>query len=215
MAAMIFGDTRHTTSQSYNYLSGASKDGLFPRPSDQIARLHDYADVLRNWCPDTDPICAQGDVPETHLNYFDVYSDEAGAWVKSKVDAASDGEPSSSKSASATSTKAEATSTAEVETSTEAETTTEAAEESTTEEAEESTSTEAADTTKSSSESSSSEASTTAEATTSDSGNSESNADETTSSGSAAETEDNDDAAGSLVPSLGLMVMGMLAVLGM
>src|SRR5687767_4431038 len=148
---MIFGDTRHTAGQSYNYLNGSSKDGLFPRPDDQLAGMNEYASVLRNWCPDTDPICAQGDIVETHLNYFDIYSDEAGAWVREMVEKASDGESTStSKTSSASATSSQAEETTTEETTTEAETTsetTEAAQSTTTEGADaESTSTDVAGT---------------------------------------------------------------------
>ncbi|KAM5354265.1 hypothetical protein ACJ41O_000915 [Fusarium nematophilum] len=88
IAAMIFGDTRHTADQPFNVLTGADKDGLFPRPGDQLANLAKYGDVLRNYCVETDPICAQGDEVETHLNYFDVFTDEAAGWVKERIKAA-------------------------------------------------------------------------------------------------------------------------------
>ncbi|RSL63030.1 hypothetical protein CEP54_005425 [Fusarium duplospermum] len=117
VAAMIFGDTRYTANQPYNVLSGAGKDGLFPRPGDQLANLAKYGGVLRNYCVDTDPICAQGDVVETHLNYFDVFTDDVAEWVKERVNVAEDDGKSSSITAS-TKTKA-TTTTAKGETTTE------------------------------------------------------------------------------------------------
>ncbi|KAM0430429.1 hypothetical protein ACHAPT_005775 [Fusarium lateritium] len=110
VAAMIFGDTRHTANQPFNVLSGAGKDGLFPRPGDQLVNLAKYGDVLRNYCVETDPICAQGDEVETHLNYFDVFTDDVAGWVKEKVKAAGDDGKSSSTTAS-TKTRASATTT--------------------------------------------------------------------------------------------------------
>ncbi|GKT85597.1 acetylxylan esterase precursor [Colletotrichum tofieldiae] len=77
-AALIFGDTRHTANQPYNYLSGAGLNGLFPRPEDQLAGMRAFATVMRSYCVDSDPICAGGDTAANHLNYFDVYSSEAG-----------------------------------------------------------------------------------------------------------------------------------------
>ncbi|TQN71376.1 Acetylxylan esterase 2 [Colletotrichum shisoi] len=79
-AALIFGDTRHTANQPYNYLSGAGVDGLFPRPEDQLAGMRAFANVTRTYCVDSDPICAGGDTVANHLNYFDMYSGEAGKW---------------------------------------------------------------------------------------------------------------------------------------
>ncbi|KAM6525333.1 hypothetical protein FALCPG4_010888 [Fusarium falciforme] len=119
VAAMIFGDTRHTANQPYNVLSGAGKDGLFPRPGDQLANLAKYGDVLRNYCVDTDPICAQGDVVETHLNYFDVFTDDVAGWVKERVNAAEDDDGKSSSTTASTKTRATTTTTAKSETTTE------------------------------------------------------------------------------------------------
>ncbi|KAH8168608.1 cutinase domain-containing protein [Sarocladium implicatum] len=208
VAAMVFGDTRHTAKQSYNYLTGASKDGLFPRPSDQLSGLNEYADVLRNWCVETDPICAQGEVVETHLNYFDIYSDEAGAWVREMVDEASGGETSSksSSSSSAASTKTSSSSSSEAA----EETSTEAAENTTTEEE---TSTETSETTMKST--SSAEASTSTSTSTTG-GDAEETT--TTSSDSAAETSgdaegDDDNAAYALEPSFGALALGVIGLL--
>ena len=49
-AVIIFGDTRHTADQPYNFGNGSSYDGLFPRPQSQISALEAYAGVMRNWC---------------------------------------------------------------------------------------------------------------------------------------------------------------------
>ncbi|TEA19415.1 Acetylxylan esterase 2 [Colletotrichum sidae] len=84
-AVLIFGDVRHTANQAYNYLSGAGAGGLFPRPADQLAGMAQYADVLRSYCVDSDPICAGGDTSANHLNYFDIYSTDAGKWVQELV----------------------------------------------------------------------------------------------------------------------------------
>ncbi|KAG9258440.1 Alpha/Beta hydrolase protein [Emericellopsis atlantica] len=119
VAAMIFGDVRHTAGQPYNVLSGADSEGIFPRPEDQLANLAKYGDALHNYCVVTDPICAGGDVVATHLNYFDVYSDDAAAWVQKRVAAAggSDDEDATTTKASSTASKT-ATKTKATETST-------------------------------------------------------------------------------------------------
>ncbi|KEY66014.1 hypothetical protein S7711_06922 [Stachybotrys chartarum IBT 7711] len=85
VAAMIFADTRHTAGQPYNVFSGAGADGLFPRSEEQVANLARYGDRLRDFCVDTDPICAGGDIVDTHLNYFDIYTGEAASWVQEMV----------------------------------------------------------------------------------------------------------------------------------
>ncbi|OLN81210.1 Acetylxylan esterase 6 [Colletotrichum chlorophyti] len=84
-AALIFGDVRHTANQPYNYLSGAGNNGLFPRPENQLAGMRAFAGVLRSYCVDSDPICAGGDTSANHLNYFDIYSEDAGKWVQEMV----------------------------------------------------------------------------------------------------------------------------------
>lgn len=127
---MVFGDTRHTADQPFNVLSGAGKNGLFPRPADQLANLASYGDVFRNYCVETDPICAQGEEVQTHLNYFDIYSNQVAAWVKERVEQAggADEDESSSSTIAASSTK---TTAQKVETTTERATTTATKESST------------------------------------------------------------------------------------
>ncbi|KAI0165236.1 carbohydrate esterase family 5 protein [Hypoxylon sp. FL1284] len=110
VAALLFGDTRHTADQPFNSLAGAKYNGLFPRTGEQLTGLNAFDDVLRDWCQGDDPICAAGDgsrntVTEHHLNYFDVYSGSAGDWVKSKLG------KTSSPSSSSSSSSAEETST--------------------------------------------------------------------------------------------------------
>ncbi|KAI1139274.1 carbohydrate esterase family 5 protein [Hypoxylon sp. FL0543] len=104
-AALLFGDIRHTANQPYNTLTGASINGLFPRSGQQLAGLHNYAGVLRDWCQDDDPICAFGGGTriynvQHHLDYFDVYSGSAAEWVRSKLDGTST--PTSSTTATTT-----------------------------------------------------------------------------------------------------------------
>ncbi|CZS92654.1 related to acetylxylan esterase precursor [Rhynchosporium graminicola] len=84
-AAMVFGDLRHTANQPYNVLSGAGGQGLFPRSGSQAAALLTYTSVFHDYCVANDPICAGGKVVADHLNYFDIYTDEAAAWVKSQL----------------------------------------------------------------------------------------------------------------------------------
>ncbi|GKU07159.1 acetylxylan esterase 2 [Fusarium langsethiae] len=118
---MVFGDTRHTADQPYNVLSGVCKNGLFPRPADQLGNLASYGDVFQAYCVATDPICAQGKDVETHLNNFDVFTDEAADWVKERVEKAGgaaegDSDESSSTAAASATTKTKATTTVEITT---------------------------------------------------------------------------------------------------
>ncbi|KAH0841233.1 carbohydrate esterase family 5 protein [Fonsecaea pedrosoi] len=84
-AVITFGNTRHTANQPYNYGNGSSRDGLFPRSGDMLTALDAYAAITRDWCLDVDPICANNSngIVASHLGYYNVYSDEAAAWIKS------------------------------------------------------------------------------------------------------------------------------------
>ncbi|KAG4413863.1 hypothetical protein IFR04_013007 [Cadophora malorum] len=105
-AVLIWASTRHTASQPYNVFSGADGQGLFPRPEAQLAAMSQWTSVLHDYCVSTDPICAGGDVGATHLNYFDLYSDEAAKWVKSQLGSAAEATSVASSTSSATSTGA-------------------------------------------------------------------------------------------------------------
>lgn len=102
-AAMLFGDVRHTANQAYNFLDGASHNGAAPRTSEMLKNMAAYGDDLRSYCPKGDPVCAGGSITADHLNYFDLYSESAAAWVHERLNAF-DG-----KSASPTSSKGETT----------------------------------------------------------------------------------------------------------
>ncbi|KAK1598181.1 cutinase [Colletotrichum navitas] len=97
-AVLLFGDTRHTANQPYNILAGAPDNGLFPRPANQLAGLMAFSKVARSYCADSDPICAGGNTVANHLNYFDIYSGDAGKWVQEMV-----GKPDTTTSAAGTS----------------------------------------------------------------------------------------------------------------
>ncbi|KAH7317950.1 putative Acetylxylan esterase 2 [Rhexocercosporidium sp. MPI-PUGE-AT-0058] len=92
-AALVFGNTRHTANQPYNVLSGSGANGLFPRSGSQAAGLLTYTSVFHDYCVAEDPICAGGSIVADHLNYFDIYTDSAAAWVKSKLLEAPAGTP--------------------------------------------------------------------------------------------------------------------------
>ncbi|KAK1970999.1 alpha/beta-hydrolase [Colletotrichum sublineola] len=101
-AVLLFGDTRHTANQPYNFLAGAPDNGLFPRPAAQLAGLMAFSKVARSYCADSDPICAGGNTVANHLNYFDIYSGDAGKWVQEMVGKAVTPTSSASTSASPT-----------------------------------------------------------------------------------------------------------------
>ncbi|KAG9659789.1 alpha/beta-hydrolase, partial [Aureobasidium melanogenum] len=85
VAVTVFGNTRHTANQPYNQFSGAPDNGIFPRPDYQLANLATWTSKFHDYCVAEDPICAGGDVVADHLNYFDLYSDTAAAWIKSQI----------------------------------------------------------------------------------------------------------------------------------
>ncbi|KAI5205498.1 carbohydrate esterase family 5 protein [Aureobasidium subglaciale EXF-2481] len=85
-AVLLFGDNRHVANQPYNVLSGASVSCNDPRTPESLARLNKFAGVMRSYCDGSDPVCAAaGPGPfdvNKHLNYFDIYTDDAAGWVK-------------------------------------------------------------------------------------------------------------------------------------
>lgn len=104
-AVLRFGDVRHTAGQSYNTETGAGDEGLFPRSGSQLSDLNTFSAVLRDYCVETDPICAGGDVGSTHTSYFDIFTNAAAAWVKEQLS-----ESSGSTSSTTTSSKPSSTS---------------------------------------------------------------------------------------------------------
>ncbi|KAK7408528.1 hypothetical protein QQX98_009288 [Neonectria punicea] len=213
VAAMIFGDTRHTANQPYNVLTGAGKDGLFPRTSEMLTNLAKYGDALHSYCVDTDPICAQGDVVETHLNYFDVFSDTVAEWVHERVKAAG-GDESTSASASASKTKTkEASKTKDTTTTEEASTTGTDSEETST--ATESESTTKAKTKTTTTASSTEDGSSETTATTATSGSASDSGSEatTTKTTSAAEATTSASGAGSRDSQLGAVLFALGAIM--
>jgi hypothetical protein len=83
-AALLWGDVKHTANQAYNVLDGASK-GPWGRTGANLARLNAYSSVLRSYCAAGDPVCAGGNNVDEHLNYFELYTDEASSWVVGKL----------------------------------------------------------------------------------------------------------------------------------
>ena len=86
-AALLWGNVMHTANQPYNVLDGASKQAN-PRSTADLALLSRYTPVLRDYCAAGDPVCAGGSVVADHLNYFELYTEEASSWIVSRVDAA-------------------------------------------------------------------------------------------------------------------------------
>ncbi|SCO78504.1 related to acetylxylan esterase precursor [Fusarium oxysporum] len=84
-AALFFGDPRHAANQAYNTGTGASRNGINPRKGAQLTSLNRFSNKIRSWCLAGDNVCAQGTDPNAHTSYFNVFSQEAGAWVKTKV----------------------------------------------------------------------------------------------------------------------------------
>lgn len=84
--ALLFGDNRHVAGQPYNVLSGASISANNPRFPDSLANMNRFSAILRSYCDETDPVCAAAGpgpfIIENHLNYFDLYSDDAAGWAK-------------------------------------------------------------------------------------------------------------------------------------
>jgi hypothetical protein len=90
-AVTLFGNTRHVAYQVYNVLNGSSVSTDNPRMGASLAAMNQYSNELRDYCDESDPVCAKAGpgpfVVANHLNYFDRYTDDAAAWIKSKVGA--------------------------------------------------------------------------------------------------------------------------------
>ncbi|TLD20281.1 hypothetical protein PspLS_08700, partial [Pyricularia sp. CBS 133598] len=84
-AALLWGDVRHTANQAYNTNTGVSGTGIWPRSGSQLTSLNRYSNVLRAICVSTDPVCAGGRDGNSHTTYFDLFSEDAAAWVKTKL----------------------------------------------------------------------------------------------------------------------------------
>ncbi|KAI1454804.1 carbohydrate esterase family 5 protein [Annulohypoxylon moriforme] len=85
VAATLFGDVRHTASQSYNVGTGAAGTGILPRSGAGLESLNRFSEILHSWCFIDDPVCAGGSDINAHLEYFDASMSEAAAWVKAKI----------------------------------------------------------------------------------------------------------------------------------
>ncbi|CAN8096158.1 unnamed protein product [Discula destructiva] len=88
-AVLLFGDPTHVANKSYNVESGSQYSGEMNRTAESQANLDTFSGVLRSYCQDLDEVCSEGDGTRTydtdtyHTNYFDLFSDEAGAWAVS------------------------------------------------------------------------------------------------------------------------------------
>ncbi|KAI1101409.1 carbohydrate esterase family 5 protein [Jackrogersella minutella] len=85
VATTLFGDVRHTPSQSYNVGTGAAGSGILPRSGAGLEALNKFSDSLHSWCFVDDPVCAGGADFMAHIRYFDESISDAAAWVKTKL----------------------------------------------------------------------------------------------------------------------------------
>jgi hypothetical protein len=102
-AALLWGDVTHVANQPYNVLDGADKQAS-PRSAASLALLNRYTSVLRSYCAAGDPICAGGNNVTQHLNYFEVYTEQAADWTLEMLAKKAPVSSSSSASASMTAT---------------------------------------------------------------------------------------------------------------
>jgi acetylxylan esterase len=85
-AAVVFGAVVRSAGQKYSLKGGENFNGTKPRLDAQLAALAKYGDdeILRDYCNTGDYMCAKGSKPEAlerHLDYFDLYNDEAAHWI--------------------------------------------------------------------------------------------------------------------------------------
>lgn len=87
-AALLFGDPTHIADQSYNVEAGSSFSGQMARSSSSLSNLNNFSGVLRSWCNGEDIVCAYGEGrtmgEDAHTNYFQLYTNDAAAYIKEK-----------------------------------------------------------------------------------------------------------------------------------
>ncbi|KAK2008219.1 cutinase [Colletotrichum eremochloae] len=87
-AALLFGDTTHAAGQSFNVGAGAPYRGSMARSGSSLRNLNQFAGVLRSWCNGDDNVCASNSGSNggeaAHTNYFQLYSNDAAAFIKEK-----------------------------------------------------------------------------------------------------------------------------------
>ncbi|KAH7040907.1 Alpha/Beta hydrolase protein [Microdochium trichocladiopsis] len=89
-AVLVSGNVRHTGGEPFNTGTGSGMSGMFPRTGDQKAALDGWADILRDECIETDPICGNkslkdGAVVADHLSYFARLTGDFAQWVQKKA----------------------------------------------------------------------------------------------------------------------------------
>lgn len=98
VAAIVFGAVVRAKDQNYTVETSKYVDfngqnprdfnGKSTRSDESLAALDNYSSILRDYCNIGDPVCAKDSEPADvarHLNYFDVYAEEAAAWVIEKA----------------------------------------------------------------------------------------------------------------------------------
>ncbi|KAK1995320.1 cutinase [Colletotrichum falcatum] len=87
-AATLFGDTTHAAGQSYNVGGGSAYSGTMARSGSSLTNMNQFASVLRSWCNVDDNVCASNSGTNggeaAHTNYFQLYSNDAAAYIKDK-----------------------------------------------------------------------------------------------------------------------------------
>ncbi|KAF2115964.1 Alpha/Beta hydrolase protein, partial [Lophiotrema nucula] len=86
VAAAVFGAVVRSGGQPYSVKGGAKYNGTSPRTDEHLLGLDQFANdgIIRDYCNNGDFVCARDSTPEDlnqHLNYFDLYTEEAAEWV--------------------------------------------------------------------------------------------------------------------------------------
>lgn len=84
-AILTWGDVRHTKNQPYNFQTGASGQGMYPRDDEELVKLNTWARVWRDYCVALDPVCAGGYDIAIHTQYFEMFTETAAKWVQKQV----------------------------------------------------------------------------------------------------------------------------------
>ncbi|KAH7370145.1 Alpha/Beta hydrolase protein [Rhexocercosporidium sp. MPI-PUGE-AT-0058] len=85
VAVSVYGDPRHTATQTFNIGTGSSKNGVWPRTGTQLEAENLWSAKLRSYCADGDIACANGTSTAAHGGYFGNYAKTPANWIISTL----------------------------------------------------------------------------------------------------------------------------------
>ncbi|GAP84754.1 putative carbohydrate esterase family 5 protein [Rosellinia necatrix] len=85
-AITFFGNVRHVPNQPYNTGTAANVGaGIYPRTGSSLNNLNKYSNKIQDYCLANDTVCGGGGDGSAHTIYFDIYTQTAAEWIKTKL----------------------------------------------------------------------------------------------------------------------------------